>query len=49
VLLTKYYAGDQFEKIEMGGACGTNGKQERCIHISDIETLGKEITWKTHV
>jgi hypothetical protein len=26
----KYYSGDQIKKIEMGGACGTYGGQERC-------------------
>jgi hypothetical protein len=29
-LLTKYYAGDQIEENEMGGACSTYG-EERCI------------------
>jgi len=47
VFFTKYYSGYQIEKNVMGGACDTNGKQETCIHISDGETLGKEITWKT--
>jgi len=47
VLLTKYYSANKIEKNGMGGECGTNGKQETCIHISDGETLGKDITWKT--
>jgi hypothetical protein len=28
---TKYYSGNQIEKNEMGGACGTYGGGERCI------------------
>ena len=28
LLLTKYYSGDQIEKNEMGGACGTYGGRE---------------------
>jgi hypothetical protein len=31
VLLTKHYSGDQIKKIEMGGACGTYGEEERCM------------------
>ena len=42
MLLSKYYSGDQIDKSEMGGACGTNGKQETFTHIYDGETLGKE-------
>jgi hypothetical protein len=30
-LLTKYYLGDQIETNEMGGACSTYGREERCI------------------
>ena len=29
---TKYYSGDQIKKNEMGGACGTYGGEERCLH-----------------
>jgi len=28
---TKYYSGDQRTKNEMGCACGTRGRQERCV------------------
>jgi preprotein translocase subunit SecG len=31
VLLKKYNSGDQLKKNEIGGACGTYGRQERCI------------------
>jgi len=31
LLLTKYYSGCQIRKNEMGGTCGTCGRQERCI------------------
>jgi hypothetical protein len=27
----KFYSGDQIKKNEMGRACGTYGRQERCI------------------
>jgi hypothetical protein len=38
VLLTKYYWGDQIEKIEVGGACSTYGGQEWCIWGFRVET-----------
>ena len=31
VLISEYYSSDQIKKNEMGRACGTNGKQGRCI------------------
>ena len=31
VLLDQYCSGDQIEKNEMGGACGTYGGEQRCI------------------
>jgi hypothetical protein len=34
---TKYYSGDQIEKIEMGGVCGTYGRAE-----SRIQSFGGE-------
>jgi len=46
LLLTKYYTGDQIKKNEMGRACGTYGRQERCIYMV---LVGKETTWKTSV
>ena len=30
VLLTKYHAGDQVKKTEMGRTCSTYGGEERC-------------------
>jgi hypothetical protein len=38
VLLTKYYSGDQIKKNEVCGACGTFGRQERCIEGFGWET-----------
>ena len=37
-ILTKYYWGDQVKKSNIGRACGTYGKQERCIQGSDEKT-----------
>jgi hypothetical protein len=37
----KYNSGDQVKKNEMGGACGTNGRRERCVQGFDGETLFK--------
>jgi hypothetical protein len=31
LLLTKYYSGEKIKKNEMGGACGTCGKEEKYI------------------
>ena len=42
-----YYAGDQIEKNEMGGACSTYGGEERCIQGFGGKTQRKETTWKT--
>jgi hypothetical protein len=38
VLLTKYNSGDQVKKTEMGRACGTYGREERCIQGFSGET-----------
>jgi len=32
---------------EMDGTRGTLGRQKRCVHGFDGETLGKENSWKT--
>jgi hypothetical protein len=37
-LCTKYYSGDQIKKNEMGGACNTCLKEERCIYGFGGET-----------
>ena len=37
VLLTKYCPGDQIEN-EMGGACSTDGGEERCVQGVGGET-----------
>jgi hypothetical protein len=35
---SKYYAGDQIKKNQMGEACSTYGGQERCIQDFGWET-----------
>jgi hypothetical protein len=42
----QYYSGDQIKTIEMGGTCGTYGRQERGVQDFGGETLGKEATLK---
>ena len=37
-ILTQYCSGDQIERDEMGGACGTYGGDERYIQGIDGET-----------
>ena len=37
-VLTQYRAGDNIEKNEMGGACGTYGERERCAQGFGGET-----------
>ena len=39
----------KIEKNEMGGACSTNGGEERLIQGFGGKTWGKETTWETHV
>jgi len=38
VLLTKRYSGDHVRKKEMGGACGMQGREERCTQGFGGET-----------
>ena len=38
VLLTHYCSGNKIEKNEMGGACGANGGEERCVQGFGGET-----------
>jgi hypothetical protein len=45
--MTKYYSGNQIEKTEMGGVCGTYGGGEGCIQDFGGETRGKATTWET--
>jgi hypothetical protein len=47
VLFTQNRAGDNIEKIEMGGACSTYGGRERCVQGSGGETWGKETAEET--
>ena len=41
ILLDKYYSGDKIGKNEVGGACGTYGKKERCDRVLVGKTLSK--------
>jgi hypothetical protein len=53
-MLTEY-SGDEIKKNEMGGTCGTNGRQEKCIqgfgegdlrerdHVEDLGVDGVNI------
>jgi len=41
VLLTKYYSGDQFEKNDMGGACGTYGDRRGAYRVLVGKPEGK--------
>jgi hypothetical protein len=36
--LTKYYSTDQIKKNEMGEACGSYGREERCVESFGVET-----------
>ena len=36
-VLSKYHPCDQIKKNEMGGACGTYRRQERCVQAFDGE------------
>jgi hypothetical protein len=38
VILSKYYMGGEIKKNEMGGACGTYGRQEKCLQGFGKET-----------
>ena len=48
VLLTYYYYyGDEIEKNEMGGSCGTRKGEDKCLPGFDRETWGQETVRKT--
>jgi hypothetical protein len=38
LLFTKYYQSDQVEEVEMRGACGTDGRDEKCIEYFGWQT-----------
>jgi len=38
--------GDQSKVGEMGGICGTNGEEEKCVQGFGVETRRKETSWK---
>jgi hypothetical protein len=37
-LLTTFYKGDQIRESEMGVACGTSGREEKCLQDFGGET-----------
>ena len=43
VLLTEYCSGGQIKKDEMGGTCGTYGREEKCIQGIGGETRKKSL------
>jgi hypothetical protein len=43
VLFTTYYYGDQIKEDEMGGACNTHGRDEKCIQISVRKPVKKKL------
>jgi len=49
VLLAKYYYGDEMKEYEMGGECGTHGKEDKYIrrfwweNLKEIDPLEKKI------
>jgi hypothetical protein len=43
----KYYSVVQVKKDEMGGACGTCMREERCMQGSGWELCVEATTWKT--
>ena len=45
-IFTKYNSGDQMKKIEMGGARGTYGAEERRTQDFGGQIQGKETAWK---
>jgi hypothetical protein len=47
VFLTQYFAGGKIEKNEMGGACGTHGRGERCAQVVGGEARGIEAIVET--
>jgi hypothetical protein len=48
MICTKYYSGDQIKENEMGGTCGTYGREESYLGGFVWETLGKETTCQTY-
>jgi hypothetical protein len=46
VLLIKRYCGDKIDENVMGGACGTCGREERCLKCFGGQTWLKEATLK---
>ena len=47
LLRTQYCAGGKIEKNEVGWACGTYGRGERCAQGSSEETREKEAIGET--
>jgi hypothetical protein len=47
MICTKYYLGDHIKENEMGGTCGTYGRDERYLQDFGGETCEKETTCQT--
>jgi hypothetical protein len=52
--LHQYYSGDQIKEDEMGGACSTHGRDEKCIQYFGGKPEGKRLgrprcTWEDNI
>ena len=45
LLLTKYHSSDHIEEDQMGWACGTRAREEKCIQSFDGDTRRKGPAW----
>jgi hypothetical protein len=47
VRFTKYCSGDQIKKGGIGGACSTDGRDEKCMQYFGWKTWKEETIWET--